>query len=386
MNIKLDENMPYRLVDILAQLGHQVDTIPQEGIAGQELWLIQNKYQKDYSIPCHSSCHRFRFNPPLVKTAGFFIALLLMAIYPLYAKQNDIASSHIHFLTTGPKEGGDVYLSVAILKYDEIYALRIDEIKRDILNNKNEKRVASYFLEGNTLMSGAIHELQFVKWLSWNEFEIQASSYHRRIQYEAGKGFRQYDDVYSIKPGYIPLPIPKLQYEHTKEQFIDEMGARVVAACEGEGCRSEGRYVAIKAVPVYSSPNTASKIVSRLIPGELLMGKEQVHAITGIGKIIGKPPKYNKHGKDIPDLDFAKPFEILYDQGEGWTMVKQGNHFYSIDMMPDECRSGQEYCLEEIRKHKSWVWVFVTGRDRKIKGWVLHKGEPILSIESCSLC
>ncbi len=314
--------------------------------------------------------------------------MALLTIHPLYAEENDAVSSHIHFLTAGPNEGRDKYLRIAILKYDEIYALRIDEIKRDILNDKNEKRAASYFLEGNSLVNGAIHEFQFVKWLSWNEFEIQANSYHRRIQYEAGKGFRQYNDAYSIKPGYIPLPIPKLQYEHTKEQFIDEMGVRVVAVCEGEGCRSEGRYVAIKAVPVYSSPDTTSKIGSRLIPGELLVGKEQVHAITGIAKIIGKPPKYIKHDKDIPDMDFTKPFEILYYQGEGWTSVNQGNHSYSIDMMPDKCGSGRKIdsCLEEIRKRRSWVWVSITGRDRKIEGWVLHEGGPLISIESCNLC
>jgi len=34
MKIKLDENLPFRLVEILSQLGHETDTIPQEGLKG----------------------------------------------------------------------------------------------------------------------------------------------------------------------------------------------------------------------------------------------------------------------------------------------------------------------------------------------------------------
>lgn len=36
MKIKLDENMPAGLVRILAAIGHQADTIPQEGLAGAD--------------------------------------------------------------------------------------------------------------------------------------------------------------------------------------------------------------------------------------------------------------------------------------------------------------------------------------------------------------
>ena len=41
MKIKLDENMPTRLVAILSQLGHQADTVPQEGLSGsadEQVW------------------------------------------------------------------------------------------------------------------------------------------------------------------------------------------------------------------------------------------------------------------------------------------------------------------------------------------------------------
>lgn len=41
MRIKLDENMPAGLVAILTRLGHDVDTAPQEGLAGENdarLW------------------------------------------------------------------------------------------------------------------------------------------------------------------------------------------------------------------------------------------------------------------------------------------------------------------------------------------------------------
>ena len=36
MRIKLDENLPIRLVSVLAELGHDVDTVPSERIAGRD--------------------------------------------------------------------------------------------------------------------------------------------------------------------------------------------------------------------------------------------------------------------------------------------------------------------------------------------------------------
>jgi len=41
VKVKLDENLPARLARILAQLGHETDTVPQEGLAGRrddEIW------------------------------------------------------------------------------------------------------------------------------------------------------------------------------------------------------------------------------------------------------------------------------------------------------------------------------------------------------------
>lgn len=41
MKIKLDENLPFRLVRILDQLGHETDTVAQEALTGQDdtrLW------------------------------------------------------------------------------------------------------------------------------------------------------------------------------------------------------------------------------------------------------------------------------------------------------------------------------------------------------------
>ncbi len=36
MNIKLDENLPHQLVELLTDLGHDVDTVPDEQIAGRD--------------------------------------------------------------------------------------------------------------------------------------------------------------------------------------------------------------------------------------------------------------------------------------------------------------------------------------------------------------
>ncbi|MBI1870052.1 MAG: DUF5615 family PIN-like protein [Chlamydiae bacterium] len=41
MKIKLDENLPFRLVQMLEDLGHSADTVPQEGLSGKddlEVW------------------------------------------------------------------------------------------------------------------------------------------------------------------------------------------------------------------------------------------------------------------------------------------------------------------------------------------------------------
>ena len=35
MKLKLDENLPFRLVDELSNLGHDVDTVPNEGLEGR---------------------------------------------------------------------------------------------------------------------------------------------------------------------------------------------------------------------------------------------------------------------------------------------------------------------------------------------------------------
>jgi len=36
VKLKLDENLPARLARILTQLGHETDTVPQEGLAGRK--------------------------------------------------------------------------------------------------------------------------------------------------------------------------------------------------------------------------------------------------------------------------------------------------------------------------------------------------------------
>lgn len=46
MNIKLDENLPLRLAAVLAALGHDVDTVPQEGLSGQNDESVWEAAQK----------------------------------------------------------------------------------------------------------------------------------------------------------------------------------------------------------------------------------------------------------------------------------------------------------------------------------------------------
>ena len=47
MRIKLDENLPGRLVALLTQRGHDVDTVPVEGIAGKDDAIVWRAAQSD---------------------------------------------------------------------------------------------------------------------------------------------------------------------------------------------------------------------------------------------------------------------------------------------------------------------------------------------------
>ena len=47
MKIKLDENLPYSLVDLLSSLGHEVDSVPQEDLTGQPDDVIWQATQQE---------------------------------------------------------------------------------------------------------------------------------------------------------------------------------------------------------------------------------------------------------------------------------------------------------------------------------------------------
>lgn len=46
MRIKLDENLPARLVNVLAHHGHDVDTVVDEGLAGEQDTVVWSEAQK----------------------------------------------------------------------------------------------------------------------------------------------------------------------------------------------------------------------------------------------------------------------------------------------------------------------------------------------------
>ena len=49
MRVKLDENLPRELADVLSALGHDVDTVPDEGLAGHgddEVWQAVQHAQR----------------------------------------------------------------------------------------------------------------------------------------------------------------------------------------------------------------------------------------------------------------------------------------------------------------------------------------------------
>jgi len=46
VRIKLDENLPRRLVPLLTELGHDVDTVPDEQVAGQDDGIVWDAAQR----------------------------------------------------------------------------------------------------------------------------------------------------------------------------------------------------------------------------------------------------------------------------------------------------------------------------------------------------
>jgi predicted nuclease of predicted toxin-antitoxin system len=46
MRIKLDENIPARLTSILGRVGHEVDTVKSEGLAGRDDVTIWEKLKE----------------------------------------------------------------------------------------------------------------------------------------------------------------------------------------------------------------------------------------------------------------------------------------------------------------------------------------------------
>ena len=49
MKLKLDENLPARLIEGLAKFGHDVDSVPQEALTGQpdtKVWAASQKAQR----------------------------------------------------------------------------------------------------------------------------------------------------------------------------------------------------------------------------------------------------------------------------------------------------------------------------------------------------
>jgi hypothetical protein len=55
MKIKLDENIPARLANILSQFGHEIDTVPQEGLIG---YIMITGFGRLHKIPSLFSSHR----------------------------------------------------------------------------------------------------------------------------------------------------------------------------------------------------------------------------------------------------------------------------------------------------------------------------------------
>ncbi len=60
MRIKLDENLPGRLVPVLTELGHDTDTVIDERLAGQDDGVVWEAVQADARfLVTHRECRKF---------------------------------------------------------------------------------------------------------------------------------------------------------------------------------------------------------------------------------------------------------------------------------------------------------------------------------------
>jgi predicted nuclease of predicted toxin-antitoxin system len=77
MRIKIDENLPARLMDGLAQLGHDVDSVPDEGLRGRDDAAVWRAAQTERRFLITQDLH---FSDVRIYAPGTHCGILLLRL------------------------------------------------------------------------------------------------------------------------------------------------------------------------------------------------------------------------------------------------------------------------------------------------------------------
>jgi len=100
---------------------------------------------------------------------------------------SEIAPLEVDFLSTGPRKNGTKGLRISFIVAEVYYSIVVEEVTYGLTEGDDNKIVKSYFLEDLLISrhtkTGPLVNLSFVKWLSWDEFEVKEGDKHFRIRY-----------------------------------------------------------------------------------------------------------------------------------------------------------------------------------------------------------
>jgi len=103
----------------------------------------------------------------------------------VYASQ--VAPLDVVSLSTGPRHEGIKGLRISILVAEVYHSVVVEEISYGLTEGDENKIIKSYFIEDLLISrhvgTGPLVNLDFVKWISWDEFELKEGDKHFRIRY-----------------------------------------------------------------------------------------------------------------------------------------------------------------------------------------------------------
>ena len=99
----------------------------------------------------------------------------------------------VNTVSTGPRDGGTRALRVSLLVSEIYYSIVVEKIAYGLTEGDPDVIAASYYLDGDTIAPkiglDRFTNLHFLRWISWNEFELQEYKQRFRIRYNQDGSF-----------------------------------------------------------------------------------------------------------------------------------------------------------------------------------------------------